>query len=196
MTEKHDFEERYLEGDPPWDTGRPDRGLGQTIALHSIRPCKVLEFGCGTGQNAIYLAGLGFDVTAVDISETAIKRAMEGLVRGLEVNFQVANIIDGPIEGGPFEFVFDRGCLHSFDTPSGRMACSKAVAENLADGGLWLTMAGNGDDPDTMSGPPRLTGREILEAVEPSFEVLELKRSRFDSDNAPLIWSCLSRKRS
>src|SRR5690625_5856462 len=34
-------------------------------ASKSIAPCKTLDLGCGRGRNAIYLGGLGFDVTAV-----------------------------------------------------------------------------------------------------------------------------------
>jgi SAM-dependent methyltransferase len=44
----------------------------------------VLELGCGTGQLALYLADLGFDVTAIDLSPANIKatraRGVEALV--------------------------------------------------------------------------------------------------------------------
>lgn len=37
-------------------------------ASQLIAPCKTLDLGCGRGRNALYLANLGFDVTAVDAS--------------------------------------------------------------------------------------------------------------------------------
>ena len=46
-------------------------------ALRSIRALRVLELGCGTGNNAARLALAGFDVTAVDLSAEAIDRARE-----------------------------------------------------------------------------------------------------------------------
>jgi len=41
-------------------------------ACQTIQPCKVLETGCSNGRNALYLAQLGFDVTAVDINAQAV----------------------------------------------------------------------------------------------------------------------------
>ena len=35
-------------------------------AVRTIKPCKVLDLGCGQGRNALFLSSLGFDVTAVD----------------------------------------------------------------------------------------------------------------------------------
>lgn len=37
-----------------------------------IAPGKALDMGCGSGRNALYLAQLGFDVTAVDANPNAI----------------------------------------------------------------------------------------------------------------------------
>ena len=51
---------------------------------------KVLDVGCGAGSHALYLQKKGFDVTAIDISENAI-RACE--LRGLK-NFKVSNVLD------------------------------------------------------------------------------------------------------
>lgn len=41
-------------------------------ACATIQPCKVLDMGCGSGRNALYLASLGFDVTAIDANPSAI----------------------------------------------------------------------------------------------------------------------------
>ena len=35
-------------------------------AVRTIKPCKVLDLGCGQGRNALFLSLLGFEVTAVD----------------------------------------------------------------------------------------------------------------------------------
>ncbi len=51
---------------------------------------KVLDVGCGAGSHALYLQEKGFDVTAIDISENAI-RACE--LRGLK-NCKVSNVLD------------------------------------------------------------------------------------------------------
>lgn len=53
-------------------------------ACATIQPCKTLDMGCGSGRNALYLASLGFDVTAIDANPSAIETlraiaASEGL---------------------------------------------------------------------------------------------------------------------
>ncbi|GAA5144053.1 tellurite resistance methyltransferase TehB [Thalassotalea piscium] len=41
-------------------------------ACKIIEPCNALDMGCSSGRNALYLAQLGFDVTAIDINPSAI----------------------------------------------------------------------------------------------------------------------------
>ena len=68
MNKTTDFDERYRKGDLPWDTGRQDKNLELVIKEQTITPCHTLEFGAGTGTDAIWLAQKGFKVTALDIS--------------------------------------------------------------------------------------------------------------------------------
>lgn len=51
---------------------------------------KILDVGCGAGSHSLYLQEKGFDVTAVDVSENAIK-ACE--LRGIK-NVKVYNVLD------------------------------------------------------------------------------------------------------
>ena len=51
---------------------------------------KVLDVGCGAGSHALYLQEKGFDITAIDISENAIKACV---LRGLK-NCQVSDVLD------------------------------------------------------------------------------------------------------
>jgi 2-polyprenyl-3-methyl-5-hydroxy-6-metoxy-1,4-benzoquinol methylase len=71
------FGKRYESGDTPWDIGKPDINLMETVTTRVIEPCKALDIGCGTGDNSIWLAQHGFQVTGVDISEVAIEKATE-----------------------------------------------------------------------------------------------------------------------
>src|SRR5262249_40591965 len=58
-----------------WDKGAPALKLQRLVEQGEIKPCRVLDLGCGSGNDAIYLAAQGFDVTALDISPTALSMA-------------------------------------------------------------------------------------------------------------------------
>ena len=70
MAEENRFKQRYKSGDTPWDIGKPDFNLIQTVAATPVKPCKALEIGCGTGDNAIWLSQQNFQVVGIDASET------------------------------------------------------------------------------------------------------------------------------
>jgi SAM-dependent methyltransferase len=55
-------------------------------AVAEVSPGTALEAGCGAGANAIWLARLGWQVTAVDIAENALRRGREAArLSGAEV---------------------------------------------------------------------------------------------------------------
>jgi SAM-dependent methyltransferase len=191
------FEERYRTGNLPWDHGRVDCNLVETVTHNGIKPCKVLDIGCGTGDNAIWLAQQGFEVVACDFSETAIRQAREKDT-GDGCRFLVADFLADEIPGAPFGLVFDRGCLHSVSVDGGRQAFAKHAAVLLEEGGLWLSLVGNADEPEREVGPPQLSATELVSIVEPGFEILSLVTGHFGSDQEtpPRAWICLMRKRA
>ena len=56
MTIEKRYKKRYETGDTPWDIGKPDFNLIQTVTTMAIKPCKALDIGCGTGDNSIWLS--------------------------------------------------------------------------------------------------------------------------------------------
>lgn len=198
MRRKTNWRERYITGDLPWDTGRYDSNLTKIVTKRHIKPCKALEVGCGTGSNAIWLARQGFSVTAVDIAEIAIQRAIKKASKaGLCCKFYVADFMKQKIDGAPFGFVFDRGCFHSFDSAKDRNKYAKIVHSYLERDGLWLALVGSRDEAPRDIGPPQRSARDIAIAVEPYFEILTLYTSHFDSNmkKPPKSWVCLMKRR-
>jgi hypothetical protein len=109
----------------------------------------------------------------------------------------VADFLTGKIAGAPFGLAFDRGCFHSFHSDEERQKFAANVAAHLEKEGLWLTLVGSADEPRQGPGPPRRTARDIINAVEPSFEILSLVSGHFGSNrpDPPRCWVCLMRKR-
>jgi methyl halide transferase len=193
------FKERYKSGNTPWDIGKPDFNLIHTVTTMDIKPCRVLEVGCGTGSNSIWLAQNNFDVIGIDSSEIAIQKALERASKAkLNCAFSLINFLEKKIEGAPFGFVFDRGCFHVFNSDQERKIFAENVSAHLEKGGLWLSIIGNADEQRNHPGPPQRTARDIVNSVEPHFEILSLFSSHFESDrqNQPRAWVCLMRKRS
>lgn len=180
---------------PPWDTGTPDPLLVAMIDSGAIRPGRTLEVGCGTGTNAVFLAERGFDVLGVDISPLAVEAARKR-AKG-RCRFETADFLAGVPAGGPFGFVFDRGCLHSFDSEEERGRFAKNVAAALVEGGLWLSLVGSTEGPPRDGGPPRRSARDVVNAVEPWLEIAELRSAEFGGSGKGFkAWVCLARKRA
>jgi SAM-dependent methyltransferase len=98
----------------PWNTETPPDALVELVQSGKVRPCKTIDLGCGTGNYAIYLAGLGFDVTGVDSSPKAIEIAGEhAKKRGVRCRFIAADLLGDLHEvNDTFDFAFDWELLH------------------------------------------------------------------------------------
>ena len=112
------WNESYASGELPWDTGEPEPLLVEFATAGRVRPTRTLEIGAGTGTNAIWLAEREFEVLGIDVAPLAVEQAnakLEG--RALRCRLAALDFLSAAPPGGPFEFVFDRGCFHVFDEP-------------------------------------------------------------------------------
>ncbi|REJ70467.1 MAG: class I SAM-dependent methyltransferase [Planctomycetota bacterium] len=212
MTEtQRDWNQNYLDADTPWDSGGPSPHLEELLTRHAIAPGRALEIGCGSGNNALLLARLGFTVTAVDVAPHAIELARQkAREAGLEIDFRVADLLQSgcgrEIAGGePFPFVFDRGVYHCL-----RRDGVGPFLENLRDliaaGGIYALLAGNANDPcEREIGPPQVHAHELTAELDPLFELIELRECRFhglpietpDGEEVlPLAWLAVLRRRA
>lgn len=71
------------------------------LVAHALRPgpgARALELACGLGRDALWLAGQGYRVHAVDISLTALQHARAEMLRqGLRVDFICADLDRFPL---------------------------------------------------------------------------------------------------
>jgi SAM-dependent methyltransferase len=81
----------------------------------------VLDAGCGTGENALHVASLGFAVLGVDVAETALAIAREKAVdRGIKAEFVAADALALERVGRRFATVLDCGLFHSLNADERR----------------------------------------------------------------------------
>ena len=193
-----DWNERYLAGETPWDTGEPDPHLAEFLRSLPAERGRALDVGCGTGTNALWLANQGFSVVGIDVSSTAIERARAKVdATARNCHFAVADFLRDTHSDGFFELVFDRGCFHVFDKAEERARFAERVASLLTPGGKWLSLIGSTEGPERDYGPPRRSARDVISAIEPHLEIVELCSIEFRADMpAPVAaWRCLSRRR-
>jgi SAM-dependent methyltransferase len=194
-----DWNERYVAGTLPWNTGRPDEVLVAFVRSGAVAPGRTLEIGTGTGTNARWLAEQGFDVLGVDVAPRAIEQARGKLAgpAAARCRFEVNDFLGEP-PPGPFAFVFDRGCFHVFDDAADRARFAAHVARVLAPDGVWLSLIGSTEGPPRDVGPPRRSARDIAAAVEPVLAIAELAAVQFDgsSPSPAAAWRCVARPRA
>ena len=192
------WDKRYTEGELPWDSGKPDVHLSEVIEAYSINPGKALEIGCGTGTNSIWLAEHGFAVTGMDISPTAIEMAKAKVVAaGVNCRLLAGDFMVDQVPGAPFDFVYDRGCLHVFEGREELSRFASRIVDLLAPEGMWHSLIGSTDGPPRDIGPPRHSATNIVAAVEPHFEILELRSTTFDREGHGQVraWVLVARRR-
>lgn len=195
--EKQTFEQRYQDRDIPWDREYPDYNLINMAADIPLDPCRVLDLGCGTGINSVWLAQHGFDVTGLDLSPTAVSMAEKrASAQEASIHFIVGDFLQTELSGR-FDLVFDRGCFHSFDSEDLKSTCAARIAASLAEDGLWISLIGNADDTPREIGPPTLSAADICRLVEPYFEILSLTAGYFGGgqDAPPKAWVAVMKKR-
>ena len=84
----------------------PSRLLVQVADI--LPPGRALDLACGPGRNALYLAGLGWQVTAVDTSSVAIA-ALRAAPGGNAIDTRIADLEkhDFRIEPAAFDLICD-----------------------------------------------------------------------------------------
>ncbi|MCB9898560.1 MAG: methyltransferase domain-containing protein [Planctomycetes bacterium] len=198
-----DWNQRYLDGDTPWDHDEPSGELRRVLDASGLSPGRALEIGCGTGVNALELARRGFAVTAFDVAPRAVDRARARFAAaGLSADLRVASVHDVGDLGAPFPFVFDRGVYHVLQREPADLAALHALLERVTEpGSLWLSLAGNANEPNEDAGPPTVGAPQLASEFDERFELVDLHEIRFrahlddGTPFAPLAWSVLRRRR-
>lgn len=183
---KPDWETLYREEAPetlPWYSPELDHDLVKALTENGITGGRVLDLGAGPGTQAIELARRGFEVTATDVSESAVRRASEAASReGVAVRFIVDDILNSSLTG-PFDLVFDRGCFHVLP-PNKRPVYVERVAR-LIDPGHSLFLKGFSEEETREGGPHRFSPVELDACFKNHFKVLSICRTQFDGTEEP-----------
>lgn len=184
----------------PWNIENPPDALIQLIESGILKPCSVIDLGCGTGNYAVYLAGKGFTVTGVDISETAIKYAKENAKeKKVECDFLQADVLGdlGKEVNKTFDFAYDWELLHHI-YPEDRNKYVENVQRIINQRGRYLSVCFNEKDTQFgSSGKYRKTQLgtilyfssedELRKLFSVYFKILEIKTFEIKGKTVPHI---------
>src|ERR1700722_13460106 len=125
------FEQAYA-GNAPWDIGKPQKPF--VDKANQIKGT-VLDCGCGTGENALFFAGKGCQVTGIDFLEKPIELAKEKATqRKLTATFLVKDALTLKEWSERFDNAIDSGLFHVF-TDEDRQTYVAGLATVLKPGG-------------------------------------------------------------
>ena len=186
----------YHGGPAPWDTGRPQPAVVRLASAGGFSG-RVLDAGCGSGENTLHVAALGLSVLGVDVAETALATARaKATDRGTDVEFAVADALELERLGRSFDTVLDCGLFHSFDGEERRAYVASLASVTETGGTLYvLCFSNEGSDP----GPHPVTRDELSAAFTPSngWNVVAVEPERletnFHDDGAPAWLATITR---
>lgn len=163
-------------GKAPWDIGKPQDAFIQVADQVSG---SVLDAGCGTGENALFFAQQGCQVTGIDFLAEPIARAnQKATERGLTARFLVRDALG--LEDFPevFDNVIDSGLFHVFndDDRSRYVAGLTAV---LKPGGELFLMCFSNEEPG-QQGPRRISRTDLEKAFAEGWQIESIESSRFE----------------
>jgi SAM-dependent methyltransferase len=143
----------------PWDRAAPNPLLVQWAGGLVGDGATAMVVGCGLGRDAEFVASLGFQTHAFDVSPTAIETARSRHA-DTAVRYEVADLLALPARWhGAFDLVIESHNVQALP-PELHATASAAVASLVAAGGTLLVLAAAGDG--TATGPPwPLTRKEI-----------------------------------
>ena len=144
MNEDKDiFEKIYEKPEAGWTKHVPPTELIDLIKNGKIKPCKVIDVGCGEGYYSIYLASLGFDVMGIDLSERAIGFAQKNAEKAkVNVRFVTGDLRSVQKFEETFDFIFEWSVLHHI-MPDDRNVYIENINMLLIDDGKYLATCFN-----------------------------------------------------
>lgn len=177
------FEAAYRQGGAPWDIGRPQ---GEVVRLEEEGRIEgsVLDLGCGSGENALFLSERGHPVVGIDGAPTALARARaKATERRLGAIFHLGDALDLDPRLGSFRSFLDCGLFHTLENAQ-RPVYAESVARLAHHGARLFVLAFSDAEPPGW-GPRRIHRDEFAPAFAPYWKVHEVKAARFDTVEGP-----------
>jgi cyclopropane fatty-acyl-phospholipid synthase-like methyltransferase len=175
----------YTSSEPaPWDIGRPQPAFVR-LAERGLLSGRLLDSGCGTGEQTLLAASHGADAIGVDVSVHAIELAQgKAVERGLTARFEVADALRLGDLGLTLDVVIDSGVFHVFDDED-RVSYVASLASVLRDGGYCHLLCFSDRQPGIF-GPRRVRQDELRAAFSDGWRIISIEAATFELNESGL----------
>lgn len=190
------FFDNAYEGTPTWDTGSPQGAIVRLATAGAIAG-PVLDVGCGTGENSLFLAALGHEVVGIDLAAAAIARARAKAAQrsvGGSVEFLLMDALHVGEMGRTFRTVIDSGLFHCL-APDRRTAYAAGLHGSLSSGGSAYLLCWSSRNP-LGYGPERVRKADIRASFRSGWAIEAIDEETLDSLlPVPVVYAWLARLR-
>lgn len=183
------FEKLYADADAgratvPWADLVPNPHLVSWTPLQQIEPGRALVVGCGYGDDAEWLAGRGWDVTAFDISPAAVA-ACRRRFPDTAVDYVAADLTSPPEQWKPFDLVVEIYTLQVLPPGSPERSAAAAALRALTGGDLLVIARARAEDEPEGEMPWPLTESEVRAIAGDGLDLSSLED--FPDDEEPPV---------
>ncbi|XP_057781268.1 thiocyanate methyltransferase 1-like isoform X2 [Salvia miltiorrhiza] len=166
------------EGLTPWDLGSPTPVLVHLHNTGSLPKGRALVPGCGSGYDVVAIACAECHVVGLDVSDNAIKKAMElmsGSPKAEHCTFLKTDFFTW-CPDQPFDLIFDYTFFCAIE-PELRSLWAKKISDLLKPDGELITLMYPIDDHE--GGPPfKVSVADYEEALHPvGFEAMDISEN-------------------
>ena len=175
------FNDAYI-GTPPWDIGKAQNAF-KTVAKKNNIKGPIFEVGCGTGENSLFFAELGFDVTGIDAAPRAIvKASQKAKTRDLNekatfLNYDLFNLTEFDKK---YNTIIDCGVFHMFNQQN-RNLYQANIGKILNPGGKLFILAFSYLEPLGIGPSQRLTEEDYYSTFRTHWKVLGFDQVNFET---------------
>jgi SAM-dependent methyltransferase len=134
----------YRLGFAPWERRNvPELWRPLFEGPDAMEPARALDIGCGSGRDAVHLAGRGWQVTAVEFVDKALARARQRAAEeGVEVQWVRGDVGELGLLGleRGYSLMYDFGCIQGLPDAA-REAAADGMTKLAAPGARLLLLA-------------------------------------------------------
>ena len=167
----------------PWSKGEPHPFLVDWLENQSkLKAGSALVVGCGLGEDAIYLAERGWNVTAFDLSASAIDWVKQ-MHPHPSISWEVGDLLDPQLSWiGAFDLVLEVHILQAIPE-SFRIPASTKLAPLVRQEGVLMCIGRmNPATPIEVDGPPWPLDRSFIESIGTELDEIDFFTTQYEDE--------------